>query len=120
MINEKELHFDECNRPCTEDLNEVCGGEYAQSYYDTDIKVPGPPKNVRAINRTDSSILVEWSEPDQTNSLNQYIIKANLIKEYGITLLKSSLQWAVEKTGHTIQYELFNLNPGINRIENYY
>lgn len=113
MINEKEITFEECNRPCTENLMEFCGGEYAQSYYDTDIKVPGPPRNVRAINRSDSSILVEWSAPEQTNYLNQYIIRANLIKKYGMTILTPSLQWTVEKFGHIIQYELLSLNPGI-------
>lgn len=112
IINEKEVGVDECDRPCTENLKEFCGGEYTQSYYDTGIKVPGPPQNLRIINRTDSTILIQWSAPEQMKSLNQYIIRANVIKKYGPKSLPPLPQWAVEKTGHIIQYELFNLNPG--------
>lgn len=112
-INESEVSFEECNRPCTENPNEFCGGGYAQSYYDTDIKVAGPPRNIQIVNRTDSSILIQWTAPEQKNHLSQYIIRAKLLKKFGPKELPPLPQWSVEKTDNNIQYELINLNPGI-------
>lgn len=111
-INESEVNFDECDRNCTEKPNEFCGGAYVQSYYDTDVKVAGPPRNIRIVNQTDSSILIQWSAPEQRNDLSQYIIRANLLKKYGPKHLPPLPQWSVDKSDN-LQYELFNLNPGM-------
>lgn len=114
-INEKELNFDECNRPCADNTLTNCGGEYAQSIYDTEIKVAGVPKNLQIIDQKETSIVVRWSEPEQTNSLSRYIIRANIVKNYGTQVLPPSPQWTVERSDHTVQYELLNLNPGIRK-----
>lgn len=114
-INEKELNYDECNRPCADNTptNEMsCGGEYAQSIYDTDIKVAGVPENSQILDRKETSIIVQWSEPEQMNSLSRYIIRANIIKKYGTKVLPPTPQWTVERSDHDVQYELLNLNPG--------
>lgn len=103
-LNEKELNFDECN------------SEYAQSIYDTDIKVAGVPKNAQIIDQKETSIILQWSEPEQTNSLSGYIIRANILKKYGTKVLPPSTQWTVERSDHTVQYELLNLNPGNRKL----
>lgn len=98
-------------------MEQICGGSYAQSYYSTEIKVAGPPRNVHAMNRTDTSIAIHWEHfdphvlhPDDT-SLSRYIIRAKIVKSYS-TMAKLPLpQWSVEK-GTESQIELVNLNPG--------
>lgn len=37
-ITETELKDTECDRPCSENHLEFCGGEYSQSYFDTNQK----------------------------------------------------------------------------------
>lgn len=114
-INEKELKDDECDRPCAENHKEFCGGEYAQSYYDTGVNVPGPPTHLQVIKRTENSILVGWAPPEQRISLSRYFIWTNLTRKYGTKMVSPLpfVQWTIEKTDRTLQYELINLNPGI-------
>lgn len=111
-LNEKEVELDECNRPCTEDASEFCGGGYVQSVYDTEIRVPGPPQNANIINHKDTSILIEWSAPEQKATLTRYVIRAKVVKNYGTMLQAAPPEWTVETTDHTVQYELLNLHPG--------
>lgn len=116
-INEQELPADECDYPCSEQTAQICGGSYAQSYYDTDIKVAGPPRNLVVTNRTDTTILLHWQHfdphvlrPDDT-SLSRYVIQAKILSSYS-TMPKLPLpQWSVEK-GTDSQIELVGLNPG--------
>lgn len=116
-INEKELPSDECDRPCSAQPPQICGGSYAQSYYDTDIKVAGPPRNVRVVNRTDTSIVLHWQhfDPqvlrDADTSLSRYVIRAKIVKSYSSMAILPLPQWSVEK-GTNSQIELVNLNPG--------
>lgn len=112
MINETELKDDECDRPCAENHHEFCGGEYAQSYYDTGVKVPGPPTHLQVLKRSENSILIQWAPPEQINSLSRYVIWANLTKKYGIKMLSPLPEWTIESTDQALQYELTNLNPG--------
>lgn len=116
-INEQELANDECDRPCSAQASQICGGSYAQSYYDTDIKVAGPPRNLRIINRTDTSILLHWQHFDPhvlrptDTSLSRYIIRAKIVRSYSSMSNLPLPQWSVEK-GIDSQIELVNLNPG--------
>lgn len=111
-INETELKDTDCDRPCSENQEEFCGGEYAQSYFDTNIKV-SPPRNLEIITRTENTILMQWNRPEQENALNRFIIWANLIKTYGSKVLQPH-QWTIESMENTVQYQydLINLNPG--------
>lgn len=113
-LKEAELTNDECDRPCTENHDQICGGSYAQSYYDTDSKVAGIPRNVRIVRKTDTSILLQWSAPEehQSKSLDEYIIRANILKKFGSNSIPPLPQWMVEKNGASAQTELVNLNPG--------
>lgn len=113
-INDTELMLTECDRPCAENRNEFCGGEYAQSYYD--IRGVGPPKNIKITNRTDTSIRITWSAPEPIHSLTRYIIRAIVVKTFGSNDLPSLPEWTVENTNEDIEYELFNLNSGRNHI----
>lgn len=112
IINETELKDTECDRPCIENHKEFCGGEYAQSYYDTDVKVPGPPTSLHMISSTESSILIRWSAPNQINSLTHYVISANITDKYGSKMISPLAQWIVENSNSTVQYDLINLNSG--------
>lgn len=111
-INETELKDTECDRPCSENHKEFCGGEYSQSYFDTNQKVPGPPRNLNVISRTETSVVIQWTRPEQTISLSQYTIRANLVKKFGSKVLQPLPQWTIESNADTVQYELLNLNPG--------
>lgn len=111
-INETELKDTECDRPCSENQKEFCGGEYSQSYFDTKIKVPGPPEKIQILQSTENTILIRWTRPEQANSLTRYIIWANLLKKYGTKISQPTPQWTVESIDNTVQYELLNLNPG--------
>lgn len=113
-IEEQEVSQEECDRPCTENHDQICGGSYVQSYYDTDARVAGVPQNVRIVKRSDTSILLQWLAPDQflSKSLDQYIIRAKVIRKFGANSLPPLPQWMVEKNGANGQTELVNLNPG--------
>lgn len=113
-ITETEISQDECDRPCAENPEQFCGGNYAQSYYDTDVRVAGPPRNLTILSHTNTSILLSWLEPEQQQpeSLSRYKIQANIIKTYGSNSISQPPQWMVEKSGATAQMELVNLNPG--------
>lgn len=113
-IKDDEVSNDECDRPCSENHDQFCGGSYSQSYYDTDVKVAGPPRNLRVLSKTDSTIFLQWFEPEQQqpDSLTRYKIQANIIKKFGTQTLSQLPQWMVEKTKANAQIELVNLNPG--------
>lgn len=111
-INESELKDEECDRPCSENHLEFCGGEYSQSYFDTNQRVPGPSRNLKMIKRTENTILIQWNRPEQASSLNQYIIRANFLKKFGSKILPPLPQWTIESIDNTVQYELLNLSPG--------
>lgn len=108
-INETKIHFSECNKPCTENHYEFCGGSYAQSYYV--IEGINHPQNLEIINSTDSSIRLKWSLPEQVK-VRQYIIQAIVIKMFGSNDFPSYLEWMVENTNKDMEYELLNLHPG--------
>lgn len=111
-INESELKDTECDRPCSENHEEFCGGEYAQSYFDTNIKVT-PPRNLEIINRTENTILIQWKTPEQEKTVTRFVIWANIIRKYGSKIVQPH-QWTIESMDNTVQYqyELINLNPG--------
>lgn len=99
----------ECNRPCSENHKEFCGGQYSQSYYDTNVKLP-PPRNLIMINRTENTILIQWRRPGRENTINRYIVWTKLTKKFGSKILLPH-QWTIESMDSTVQYELINLNP---------
>lgn len=112
-ITETAISQDECDKPCAENPEQFCGGNYAQSYFDTDVHVAGPPRNLTVLSHTNTSILLRWLEPEQQQpeSLSRYKIQANIIKKYGSNSVSQLPQWMVEKSGATAQMELVNLNP---------
>lgn len=113
-ISETEISQDECDRPCAENPEQFCGGNYAQSYYDTDVRAAGPPRNLTILSHSNTSILLRWLEPEQKQpeSLTRYKIQAKIIKAYGSNSISQLPQWMVEKSGAFTQMELVNLNPG--------
>lgn len=116
-LSEQMINPTECDRPCTENSEQMCGGSYVQSYYDTDVKVAGPVRNLRVKNRSESSILLQWQHPESQlststdTSLTRYVIQANVIKTFSSIVLPPPPQWTVEKINPT-QIEIVNLHPG--------
>lgn len=113
-IKDDEISGEECDRPCSENHDQYCGGSFAQSYYDTDVRVAGPPRNLRISSSTNSTIFLHWFEPEQQqpDSLHRYKIRANIIKKFGTNSVSLLPQWMVEKSEKNSQIELVNLNPG--------
>lgn len=114
-IKEQAYPADECDKPCTENHKQFCGGSMAQSYHSTDVKVPGPPQNLQYLNFTDTSITLEWNAPrQQFDALSQYTVKARLLKQFGAMMSKSAqtLEWTLDNTDRTLQIECGGLQPG--------
>lgn len=140
-ISEKELEFKDCDRPCSENSNQKCGGNNADSYYDTGIKgkyyllnskyelasvkinqfqstVAGPPQNIRIINSTSSSISLEWEHPldvlksdYEPSRLTQYNIRTNVLRTYASNDIMLPKQWAIQRDSQP-RTELTNLHSG--------
>lgn len=85
----------------------------AQSYYGTNVEVAGPPQNLRCINFTDTTIILEWDAPkQQSDALNRYTVKAKLLKQFGVSTLTPVREWTLDNTEHTPQIECVDLHPG--------
>lgn len=116
-ITEKEIDADECDYPCAENPKQICGGSYAQSYYDTDVHVAGPPRQLEITNRSSSSIQLRWQHYDplvldkEDTTLTRYAIRANVVKSFSSMGVLPPPQWIVEKRSDS-QIELVNLHPG--------
>lgn len=116
-IVDNEIAREECDFPCVENPKQICGGNYAQSYYDTGVQVAGPARQVEITNRTSSSISLRWQHFDPLvlqsgdTTLSQYIIRARVLKSYSSLIVPPPPQWTVEKR-HNSKIELVNLHPG--------
>ena len=66
---------DKCRKPCSTSAQfEVCGGFEASNIYSTDVKVPGPPDNLKLIKATETSLKIKWFRPKYAPT------KGNLVK----------------------------------------
>lgn len=116
-IADDEIGADECDFPCDDSPEQMCGGNYAQSYYDTDVRVAGPPRQVEIANRTASSILLRWQHFDplvlqkDDTTLTRYVIRATVLKSLAPIAVPPPPQWRVEKRSDS-QVELVNLHAG--------
>lgn len=99
-----------CDKKCSKSLEQFCGGKDAESYYDTDIQVPGPVKNIKISDRTtESSIFLIWDSPESHDRLDQYVVKADVYSTYASYGLQSKTWTLQNNTKHA---ELVNLHPG--------
>lgn len=107
-IQTNELNETECNIKCAGNSAQICGGPMSESCYKTGIVVAGPVRNVRQVDRTQTSITLRWDEPQQRKYLKNYIVRVNPIKTFARSLLPG--QWTVAKDSN--QVDLTPLHPG--------
>lgn len=98
-----------CDRKCSKSLEQFCGGKDAESYYDTDIQVPGPVKNIRVSSTTESSILLMWDSSESLDRLDKYEVKAEVLSTFATYSLLPKT-WTLQND--TKHFELVNLHPG--------
>ena len=53
----------DCKTRCSESKSEICGGFQANNVYDTKIKVPGPPSDLKLIKSKENSLKIHWEPP---------------------------------------------------------
>lgn len=114
LIPDEELDRSSCNRPCQSNSALSCGGFETQSYYNVDLRVAGPPRNISFTSITESSIVVKWEHPEtnfDSKAITQYIIRAKIFETYANYMLLPPPEWRVEKNDAP-QTELVNLHPG--------
>lgn len=87
----------------------MCGGSNAQSYYNTDLQLAGPPSNIQLTNRTATSLAIQWTPVELQDLLNQYLVQAQVKHSYDNSVLPPP-QWIVQKTESRI--DILNLHPG--------
>lgn len=107
-IKANELNDTDCNIKCIGNSTQICGGQTAQSYYQTGVEVAGPVRNVRQADRSETSITLIWDEPEQKKFLRDYIVRVNPIKTFAKSLLPG--QWTVTKENNRV--DLSPLHPG--------
>lgn len=109
IIAATELEKSNCDRKCSKSLEQFCGGADSESYYDTDIQVPGPVKNLKISETTESSIFLTWDTPESSDRLSKYVVQAEVLNTYAAYSLQSKT-WNLQN--NTKQFELVNLHPG--------
>lgn len=99
----------ECNRPCTGNAQQYCGGEGTESYYDTGIRIAGPVTNVQFRNITENSFSISWIPPDSSILLDHYKIRADVLKTFSTRPLINP-EWTLGK--YERSFDLPDLHPG--------
>ncbi|XP_059613064.1 putative inactive tyrosine-protein kinase Wsck [Phlebotomus argentipes] len=99
-----------CNIQCSKNKDEFCGGDDVESYYETNLSVPGPPKHLRMDLDTvkNTSFTILWEPPDASNFLMQYAITARVIHTFAHRMLVP-IEWRAARTD--VQQELVELHP---------
>lgn len=108
LIKAIELNETACDIKCVGNQNQICGGRTAHSYYQTGVQVPGPVRNVKQSERSQTSITLTWDEPEQKKFLLNYIVRVDPIRTFAKSLLPG--EWTVPKENN--QVELSPLHPG--------
>jgi hypothetical protein len=104
------IEKDMCNSTCLGNSLQTCGGPNAESYYKTDVSVPGPVENLRLDEKsTNLSVHIAWEEPSRGTRPDMYEIKATVLKTFS-TQMVISPSWRVQV--FTTKFELSNLHPG--------
>ncbi|XP_055707479.1 putative inactive tyrosine-protein kinase Wsck [Phlebotomus papatasi] len=99
-----------CNIRCSKNSAQFCGGDDVESYYETNLQVPGPPKHLEVNLSTvkNTSLTVQWNAPESRNFLVIYAITAKVLHTYATRML-GPIEWRAD-SGDT-QQELVDLHP---------
>ncbi|XP_058463988.1 putative inactive tyrosine-protein kinase Wsck [Malaya genurostris] len=110
-IRTQVIEDKECNVPCRQHTENSCGGQSAQSFYDTGVEVAGPVTNLRLAQiEADSYIEIAWDPPVADGvAVEEYEISATAIStfaNYGLY----PMTWTAHNS--SLNFELSNLTPG--------
>lgn len=110
-IRSRQIEDKECNLKCRQSEDLSCGGDHAQSFYETGVAVAGPVKNLKLVGREkESSIEVSWELPSLDGvPVDEFEINANATSSYS-TYPVHPMSWSVHNS--TQSFELSNLKPG--------
>ena len=81
-----------CRKRCANNDQEVCGDLLANSIYQTDVKVPGPPTNLKLKKATETQLVITWQPPAfaQENFVINYFIKVSVNDSFDSTRVNSN------------------------------
>ncbi|XP_055690850.1 putative inactive tyrosine-protein kinase Wsck [Lutzomyia longipalpis] len=107
----ERLDAEKCSIRCSKNSEQFCGGEDVESYYETNLKVPGPPRHLRMDLDTvkNTSFTIMWDPPEASTLVMEYAINAYPIHTYAIGGMLSHVGWRVERGEN--QQELVELHP---------
>lgn len=110
-IRSRQIEDKECHLRCRQSEDLSCGGDHAQSFYETGVEAAGPVKNLKLTGRAkESTIEVSWDLPSLDGvPVYEYEINANAISTYANYRLYP-MSWSVHN--NTQSFELSNLKPG--------
>ncbi|GBP49848.1 Putative tyrosine-protein kinase Wsck [Eumeta japonica] len=100
-----------CDIPCHKNAEQRCGGNDAiyASVYDTDVFAPGPPRALRVLRVTETSVRVAWMPPNAYSLITGYTLWAQVLHSFA-DVIPPMLEWRV--TNGTMESELPSLHPG--------
>lgn len=100
----------ECNRPCSANAQQYCGGDGGtESYYDTGLRSAGPITSVKFKNVTEDTISIVWMPPESHSLLDHYVVRAEVLQTFSTRQLINP-EWTVSREER--QFDLVGLHPG--------
>ena len=64
---------DKCRTRCSGSFQEVCGGPDSSNVYYTNVKVPGPPTDLKLVKSNEKSLKIQWSPPEY--ALEDFVVE---------------------------------------------
>ncbi|CAK1547526.1 unnamed protein product [Leptosia nina] len=104
-----KMDLDACTTLCPKNVTQMCGGENVASVYDTEVTKPGQPMSLEVYNITESTIRIQWSQPQAYSRITGFVIWAVVLSTYADSMLQP-IEWRVPN--NTLQTQLPNLQPG--------
>lgn len=110
-IRSRQIEDKECDLTCRQYANQSCGGDNAQSFYETGVEVSGPVKNLKLAEReTESMIKVSWEPPPVDGvTVEEYEISATPKSTFATYRLYPKT-WKVQNISQS--FEMSGLVPG--------
>uniref|UniRef100_T1GVB6 Fibronectin type-III domain-containing protein n=1 Tax=Megaselia scalaris TaxID=36166 RepID=T1GVB6_MEGSC len=103
-----KLSYTLCPIRCSKNKSQYCGGVDAMSYYVMNGKRVGNFPKI--INRTETSLTIEWDYIRRKHGITEYTIKADILKTYAKESFYSPPEFVVASDQD--RYEISNLHPG--------
>ncbi|KXJ69817.1 hypothetical protein RP20_CCG025715 [Aedes albopictus] len=110
-IRLRQIEDKNCHLRCRQNEDHSCGGDNAQSFYETGVDVAGPVKNLKlAEKETETAIKVSWDAPSVDGvPVEEYEIGAVALTTFANYRLYP-MSWSVHNNSQS--FELSSLVPG--------